>query len=325
MSELLHVDHLSTWLATRNGVITAVDDVTFTLSRGRTMALVGESGSGKSATCLSIMQLLPINAHHAGGHVWFKGEDLTIKTPAELEQIRGSQIGMILQDPMTSLNPLFTVGTQVGEIFKYHRANTNGAEQRRLVIEILKKVGIPGAEERVASYPHQFSGGMRQRVSIAMNIGGSPELLIADEPTTALDVTIRLQILQLLSDIQQATNMAIILVTHDLHTVAKFCDDVIIMYAGRIVEEGPVDEVFAKPGHPYTEGLIRAIPSFMHDAERLLTIAGQPPSLLDLPRGCRFAPRCPHAVDRCREEYPDWHATGDGRRVACWFAEERLA
>ena len=326
MDELLRVEHLTTWLSTRSGVIAAVDDVSFTVGRGRTVALVGESGSGKSATCLSIMQLLPVNGHHAGGHVWFKGEDLTTKSHRELENIRGSQIGMILQDPMTSLNPLLTVGRQVGEIFKYHKGVSDPAERKRMSIEVLRKVGIPAAEERVESYPHQFSGGMRQRVSIAMNVGGSPELLIADEPTTALDVTIRLQILELLAEIQQTTGMSIILVTHDLHTVAKFCDDVMIMYAGRVVEEGPVSEVFARPGHPYTEGLLQAIPRFMHDADRLTTIPGQPPSLLDLPKGCRFAPRCPHATDQCRNEYPEWYATPSGdRRVACWLAEERLS
>ncbi|MBP8294970.1 MAG: ABC transporter ATP-binding protein [Burkholderiales bacterium] len=326
MEELLRVEHLSTWLATRSGVIAAVDDVSFTLGRGRTVALVGESGSGKSATCTSIVQLLPINGRHAGGHVWFKGEDLTTKTAAQMEQIRGSQIGMILQDPMTSLNPLFTVGMQVGEVFKYHGGATTGAERRKRAVGILQKVGIPAADERVGSYPHQFSGGMRQRVSIAMNVAGAPELLIADEPTTALDVTIRLQILQLLLEIQATTHMSIILVTHDLHTVASFCDDVIIMYAGRIVEQGPVEQVFARPGHPYTEGLLKAIPRFEGDADRLVTIPGQPPSLFDLPPGCRFAPRCAYATNRCREEYPDWFETAAGaRRVACWLAEERLA
>jgi oligopeptide/dipeptide ABC transporter ATP-binding protein len=323
MSEILRVEHLTTWLATRSGVITAVDDVSFSVSAGRTLALVGESGSGKSMTCLSIMQLLPANGRIAGGSVMFEGEDLVKKSAKQMEKVRGKRLGMILQDPMTSLNPVYTIENQVGEVFR-HGTGERGGSRRDKVIETLERVKIPAPAERVKSYPHQFSGGMRQRVAIAINVASAPKLLIADEPTTALDVTIQLQILALLRDLQRKTGMAIILVTHDLHTVARFCDDVAIMYAGRIIEQGPVQEVFSKPAHPYTEGLLQAIPRLGMETGRLALIPGQPPAMTNMPQGCRFAPRCAYALDQCRAEYPDWFADDGRRRVACWRAEERM-
>jgi oligopeptide/dipeptide ABC transporter ATP-binding protein len=323
VAKLLEVENLTTWLATRSGVITAVDSVSFSLEAGRTLALVGESGSGKSMTCLSLMQLLPSNGRLAGGSVRLEGTELVGKSQKEMEKIRGSRLGMILQDPMTSLNPLFKIEDQVGEVLKYHAGMRSRPERRRKVIDVLRQVRIPAAEQRIDSYPHQFSGGMRQRVSIAVNIACAPKLLLADEPTTALDVTVQLQILALLRDIQKQTGMAIILVTHDLHTVARVCDDVAIMYAGRIVEQGPVKDIFSNPAHPYTEGLLEALPRLGASDQRLALIPGQPPSMADLPQGCRFAPRCKYATDVCREEYPDWTST-PARRAACWYAAERL-
>ncbi|WP_375460061.1 ABC transporter ATP-binding protein [uncultured Enterovirga sp.] len=323
MNELLRVENLTTWLSTGAGIVTAVDDVSFTVAAGRTLALVGESGSGKSMTCSSILRLLPGNGHVGGGRVLFEGEDLLTKTPAEMQAIRGRKIGMIVQDPMTSLNPLFDIEDQVGEMFKYHLGDRTAAVRRPKVVEALGRVRIPAADKRLGSYPHEFSGGMRQRVAIALNIACTPKLLIADEPTTALDVTVQQQILGLLRDIQRETGMAIILVTHDLHTVARFCDEVAIMYAGRIVEQGPVAEIFARPAHPYTEGLLRALPSLGTGAERLPLISGQPPSPSSLPPGCRFEPRCPRATEHCRQDYPAWFGTDDlRRRSACWYADE---
>lgn len=324
MSELLSVENLTTYLATMTGVVTPVDNVSFKLERNRTLALVGESGSGKSMTCLSMLNLLPPSGRVAHGRVLFKGEDMLRKSRSELEKIRGREVGMILQDPMTSLNPLFTIGTQVGEVFRYHR-NLRGRALRDAVVAVLEHAQIPAAADRLNSYPHEFSGGMRQRVAIAINVACGPDLLIADEPTTALDVTVQLQILRVLKDLQSSSGMAMILVTHDLHLVERFADEVAIMYAGRIVEQGPVAEVFARPGHPYTRSLLAAIPRLTDSPERLRIVPGQPPSPADLPPGCRFADRCPLADDRCRTSYPDW-ATEERRdqRVACWKPFEAL-
>ncbi|MBL6612544.1 MAG: ABC transporter ATP-binding protein [Reyranella sp.] len=321
MAALLDVKNLTTRLATRAGTVTAVDNVSFSLDRGETLGLVGESGSGKSMTCLSIERLLPPNASATSGEVLFKGQNLLAKSSREMASLRGREIGMILQDPMTSLNPVFTIGNQVGEIFRLHRRGAVGGI-REQVLGVLRRVGIPAPEERYGSYPHQFSGGMRQRVSIAINIANEPDLLIADEPTTALDVTIQLQILQLLKAIQQESGMAIVFVTHDLNLVARFCDRVAVMYAGRIVETGPVKDVFAEPRHPYTRSLLAAIPRIGADTLRLQAIPGQPPSMTRLPTGCRFAPRCSEATVRCRAEYPRWStvsATAQ-RGFACWEA-----
>lgn len=318
VAEILRVENLTTCVATRGGVITAVDGISFGLSRGATLGLVGESGSGKSMTCLSIQRLLPSNGVVASGSIRFKGEELLAKTPRQMQAIRGREIGMILQDPMTSLNPVFTIGQQVGEVFRYHR-HIPREEIRSAVLDVLSRVRIPAPAERYHSYPHQFSGGMRQRVSIAINIGNHPDLLIADEPTTALDVTVQLQILHLLREIQQESGMAIIFVTHDLNLVARFCDDVAVMYAGRIVEKGPVKAVFADPKHPYTRDLLAAIPRISKYKERLRPIPGHPPVMTNLPKGCRFEPRCQLATERCRQAYPEWveqKETGGG--FACW-------
>jgi len=324
METILEAKNLTTVLRGRSGVVTAVDNVSLEVKAGRALALVGESGSGKSMTCLSMLGLLPSNGRLAAGEVPFKGRDLARMGRKELEKIRGREIGMILQDAMTSLNPLFTVGDQVGEVFRIHQGVRDKAMLRRKCVEVLEKVKIPAAEERLDSYPFQFSGGMRQRVSIAINIAMSPDLLICDEPTTALDVTVQLQILGLLRELQQQQNMAIVFVTHDLHLASQFCDDVAIMYAGRIVEAGPIREVFHQPAHPYTVGLLKALPSLDTYSERLTAIPGQQPALTRLPQGCRFEPRCVHAVDACRSQYPDWFEWDGGRRSACWRTQDML-
>jgi oligopeptide/dipeptide ABC transporter ATP-binding protein len=321
---ILHAKNLTTVLRTATGVVKAVDNVSLEVKAGRSLALVGESGSGKSMTCMSMLGLLPGNGRVAAGEVLFKGRDMAKMSADELQGLRGREIGMILQDAMTSLNPLFTIGDQVGEVFKYHQGVTDRAELRRRSVEVLEKVKIAGAEGRLDSYPFQFSGGMRQRVSIAINVALSPSLLICDEPTTALDVTVQLQILKLLRELQQAQNMAIVFVTHDLHLAAQFCDDVAIMYAGRIVEAGPIADVFARPAHPYTRGLLKAVPSMEAYKEPLTAIPGHQPSLAKLPPGCRFEPRCVYALDVCRQQYPDWFEWEPSRRCACWRTADSL-
>lgn len=326
MKPILEARHLTTMLRGRHGgVVTAVDNVSLSVMPGRALALVGESGSGKSITCLSLLGLLPSSGKLVAGEVLFKGRDLAKLPQRELEKIRGREIGMILQDAMTSLNPLLTIGDQIGEVFRYHQRVRDRAELRRRAVEVLEKVKIPAAAERLDSYPFQFSGGMRQRVSIAINVALSPDLLICDEPTTALDVTVQLQILGLLSELQREQNMAIVFVTHDLHLAAQFCDDVAIMYGGRVVEAGPIREVFERPVHPYTVGLLEALPKLETYDRRLLAIPGQQPGLAEVPRGCRFAARCASAVAQCHESYPDWFEWNGGqRRVACWLTPQRL-
>ncbi len=325
MQPILEARNLTTMLRGRGGVVTAVDNVSLSVRPGRTLALVGESGSGKSITCLSMLGLLPSSGKLVAGEVMFKGRDLAKLSQRDLEDIRGREIGMILQDAMTSLNPLLTIGDQIGEVFRYHQGVRDKAELRRRSIEVLEKVKIPAAAERLDSYPFQFSGGMRQRVSIAINVALSPDLLICDEPTTALDVTVQLQILRLLGELQRQQNMAIIFVTHDLQMAAQFCDDVAIMYGGRIVESGPIRDVFEQPVHPYTVGLLEAVPTLVDSDRRLVAIPGQQPGLAAIPAGCRFAPRCASATAQCRTHYPDWFSWRDGqRRVACWLTEDRL-
>ncbi|VVD69641.1 ABC transporter ATP-binding protein [Pandoraea fibrosis] len=323
---LLEARHLSTMLRGKHGVVTAVDNVSLRVDAGRSLALVGESGSGKSMTCNTLLGLLPSNGRLVQGEVLYKGQDLAKLPRRAMEKIRGREIGMILQDAMTSLNPLMTIGDQVAEIFRVHQGIRDKAELRRLCVEVLERVKIPAARERLDSYPFQFSGGMRQRVSIAINIALSPELLICDEPTTALDVTVQLQILKLLRELQQQRNMALIFVTHDLHLASQFCDDVAIMYGGRIVEAGPIADVFAHPAHPYTAGLLNAVPSLGHYERRLEAIPGQQPGLADWPEGCRFAPRCQLATEQCRTRYPDWFEWQSGeRRSACWETVRMLS
>ncbi|MBD1587532.1 ABC transporter ATP-binding protein [Pseudomonas typographi] len=321
----LAVKHLSVDIATPSGVIRPVDDVSFSVRAGRTLALVGESGSGKSITCLSLLRVLPPSASVVAGEVVFEGVNL-LGLPAEaMSRLRGSKIGTVLQDPHASLDPLFTVGDQVREIIDYQQAPGRAVSRQRSV-DALRRVHIPAPEQRYASYPHQFSGGMRQRAAIAMAVACNPSLLIADEPTTALDVTIRLQVMRLLAELQAEHRMAMLFVTHDLHVVRSFCDDVAVMYAGRIVEQGPVEQVFAAPAHPYTAALIDAIPTLAKRRTRLTAIDGQPPSFTALPSGCHFAPRCPAAQPQCVAQYPSWQArpTAEGSGAACWRATEML-
>ena len=317
---LLEVDHLTTHFFTRRGVTKAVDGVSFTLDTGETLALVGESGSGKSVTCLSLVRLVPEPAGRIiGGRVLLDGEDLLTKSPAQMRRVRGKQIAMVLQDPMTSLNPGLTIGTQISEVVRRHQGLRGGALRTR-VLEALSRLRIPGAEHRLEHYQHQLSGGMRQRVSSAIAMSCMPRLLIADEPTTSLDVTIQAQYLDLLKDVQQATGVAVILVTHDFGIVAANADRVAVMYAGRIVEMGDTLDVFNHPAHPYTRALLRCLPDVERKRERLVEIGGQPPDLIRLPSGCPFAPRCPEREPRCETEYPSAVRLGDGHVAHCWVA-----
>jgi oligopeptide/dipeptide ABC transporter ATP-binding protein len=297
-----------------------VDGVSFSLRRGEVLGLVGESGCGKSITALSLMRLLPKGgARIVGGQVLLGGDDLLAKTPSEMREIRGTRISMILQDPQTSLNPVFTVGDQLREAI-VRRGDTGKSDVMRRAVEALRRVDIAAPEQRIGQFPHQMSGGMKQRVVGAIAISGQPEILIADEPTTALDVTIQLQYLKLLKRLQQETAMAILFITHDFGVVARMCDRVAVMYAGRIVEIGTVEQVFERPSHPYTQALIASVPKMTGSAGRLYTIEGQPPSLLDLPAGCRFAPRCPLADQRCRDAYPPAVVVGAEHSADCWKA-----
>ncbi|MDR5836025.1 ABC transporter ATP-binding protein [Caballeronia sp. LZ034LL] len=326
MDNLLDIRGLTTQFASPEGVVTAVDGVDLSVIRGRALALVGESGSGKSVTCASIVGLPPAGAKIVAGEVRFNGVDLMKERPAALSALRGRRIGMVLQNAMTALNPVLTVGAQLAETFRRHRGVRRRAELRRLSIEALEAVGISGAAERLGSYPFQLSGGMRQRVCIAIAVACEPELLLCDEPTTALDVTVQLQILQLLRNLQRQRAMTVIFVTHDLHVASRFCDDVAVMYAGRIVERGPIGRVFAEPAHPYTEGLLRATPSLETINGRLATLPGQVPAGPATPPGCRFAERCSEAHEQCRSAYPDWFGWDDAgaRSAACWNVPRRV-
>jgi oligopeptide/dipeptide ABC transporter ATP-binding protein len=316
---LLEVQDLRTYLFTRAGVVKAVDGVSFSLRRGESLGLVGESGSGKSMTCLSLMQLLPRPVGRiVSGSIRFDGEELVGKSSDEMRAYRGRRMSMILQDPMTSLNPVFTIGDQVGEAVQVRYGDDISGLWER-VIAALRAVKIPAAEHRVNDFPHQMSGGMRQRVVGAMPVAQDVELLIADEPTTALDVTIQGEFLALLREIQQERKLAIIFVTHDLGVVAQMCDRVAVMYAGRLVELADVLDIFDRPGHPYTRALLDSVPTVERKAERLISIDGQPPDLAHLAPGCSFAPRCPHAMDRCREVDPPAISVTDGHWARCWL------
>ena len=299
---LLEVRDLRTSFRTDDGLVKAVEGVNFTVERGKTLGIVGESGSGKSVTCLTIMGLNPNNAI-ISGEALFNGENLLAMSGRKLRDLRGNDIAMIFQDPMTSLNPVHTIGKQLVEAVLLHR-DVVKKEARQRALELLKAVGIPRPERRIDDYPHQFSGGMRQRVMIAMALINEPDLLIADEPTTALDVTTQAQILNLMHDLQREFDTAIVMITHDLGVVAEIADDVVVMYAGRVAEEGDVDSIFTRPHHPYTWGLLGSLPRLDADVERLVQIQGQPPSLLNPPKGCRFHPRCPYVMDVCRSEEP---------------------
>jgi peptide/nickel transport system ATP-binding protein len=301
---LLEVQDLKTSFQTDDGVVKAVDGVTFSVEKGKTLGIVGESGCGKSVTCLTIMGLNPVRRTSSSGKALFKGEDLLTMPPKRLQALRGNEISMIFQDPMTSLNPVHSIGRQLVEAVLLHNDMTKGQAKARAV-EALKAVGIPRAERRIDDYPHQFSGGMRQRVMIAMALINNPDLLIADEPTTALDVTTQAQILKLMNDLQERFGSAIIVITHDLGVVAEVADEVVVMYAARIQEQAAVDNLFKRPQHPYTWGLLGSLPRLNQTTERLTQIPGQPPSLLRPPTGCRFHPRCAYTMDICRQREPE--------------------
>src|SRR5216117_654995 len=319
---LLEVRDLRTYIHTRRGVVKAVDGATFAVRRGETLGIVGESGSGKSMTCLSILRLVPEpGGRIVGGQILFDGEDLLAKTPDEMRQLRGSRIAMILQDPMASLNPALTVGEQIAETLRLHRGLRGRALDDRIV-ELLRQVRVSDPERRVHAYPHQMSGGIRQRVAGAIAISCQPSLLIADEPTTSLDVTIQAQYLRLLKELQRETNLALVFVTHDLGIVAKLCDRVAVMYAGRIVETGRTRDLFNRPRHPYTIGLLNCLPTLRRGREPLTAIEGQPPDLANVPEGCSFAPRCPMAEPRCSEARPPLEPIDAEHLVACLRAED---
>ena len=320
MSHLLEVNNLRTHFPTRSGLVRAVDGVNFYLDRGELLGLVGESGCGKSMTALSVMRLIAPPGKIVEGEIFFDGKDLLKLSDAEMRQMRGDDIAMIFQDPMTSLNPVFTVGEQIAEALRLHR-KLSKKEAKRAAIEAMREVAIPDPARRIDDYPHQLSGGMRQRVMIAMALACNPKLLIADEPTTALDVTIQAQILELLDDLRKQRELAVLLITHDLGVVAEVADRVAVMYTGRIVEESPVDELFARPKHPYTEGLLRSVPKLTSEhvarKERLETIEGTVPRPTDLPPGCHFAPRCSHRMPRCTEEEIPLYQLENNVQVRC--------
>jgi oligopeptide/dipeptide ABC transporter ATP-binding protein len=301
-------------------VVKAVDGVSFTLSKGETMGIVGESGSGKTMTSLSILRLLPTAGRIVGGEIRFAGQDLLGKSDQEMQRIRGSDIAMILQDPMMSLNPLFTIGEQIAEPLRVHRGMRGAGLLNRLK-ELLNGVRIPSPEARLRDYPHQMSGGMRQRIVGAIGISCEPSLLIADEPTTSLDVTIQAQYLRLLKDIQQRVGLAMMFITHDIGIVAKMCDHVAVMYAGKLVERAPMRTLFKAPKHPYTEALLKAVPRLNTTTDRLWSIEGQPPDLADISPGCPFSPRCPVAEDRCRRDTPPEFQVGPNHYARCWLQE----
>jgi peptide/nickel transport system ATP-binding protein len=310
MSEqVLRVDGLSVEFATDRGWVGVVDDVSFEVGRGETLAIVGESGSGKSVTSLACMGLLPPAGRVAAGSVQLNGTELVGRARRELEDLRGDRIAMIFQEPMTSLNPAFRIGDQIGDVVRRHRGASR-QEARDRAVEVLELVGIPRARERARDYPHEFSGGMRQRVMIAMALACEPDVIIADEPTTALDVTIQAQVLDLLRSMRDRLGMGLLVITHDLGVVADIADRVMVMYGGQAVETGAVEALFASPQHPYTEGLLRSMPTAEVRGAHLASIPGQPPAPWSLPNGCRFAPRCPYAVDACRTERPALRQVG---------------
>ena len=306
---LLEVKDLRTAFKTEDGVVQAVDGVSFSIEKGETLGIVGESGCGKSVTCLTIMGLNPKRNTVSSGQVLWKGKEILGSKPRDLRAIRGDEMSMIFQDPMTSLNPVHSIGKQLVEAVQLHRDVTTRVARAR-ALELLKAVGIPKAENRIDDYPHQFSGGMRQRVMIAMALVNDPDLLIADEPTTALDVTTQAQILNLMKRLQQEFGSAILMITHDLGVIAETADDVLVMYAAKVVEQANVDDLFRRPQHPYTWGLMGSLPRLDADVERLTQIPGQPPSLLRPPAGCRFNPRCPYVMDVCKTTEPKLEGAG---------------
>ena len=316
---LLEVKNLKTWFHTPDGIVKAVNGVSYTLNEGEALGLVGESGCGKSVSAMSLMRLIPTPPGKiVEGEVWFDGQDLLKLSDEGIRRIRGNDIAMIFQDPMTSLNPVLTVGRQIDEALELHKGLSR-SDARKRTVELLELVGIPAARSRADDYPHQFSGGMRQRVMIAMALSCDPKLLIADEPTTALDVTIQAQILELIKRLRQELCMAVILITHDLGVVAGVTDRINVMYAGYIVESAPAEELFSNPRMPYTLGLLRSIPRIDQPRkEKLIPIEGLPPDLVDAPQGCPFVPRCSYKVDRCVAENPSLEPVKAGHTIACW-------
>ncbi|PWW81353.1 peptide ABC transporter ATP-binding protein [Prosthecochloris marina] len=318
MEKILEVKNLKTYYSTDNGTARAVDGVSFSLGRNRTLGIVGESGCGKSVTALSIMRLVPMPpGYFAGGEIFWKGSDLLKISEDEMRKLRGNEIAMIFQEPMSSLNPVYTCGNQIVEQILLHQ-DLSGKEAKGLAVEMLRHVGIPNPSERFEAYPHELSGGMRQRVMIAMALSCNPALLIADEPTTALDVTVQAQILELIGKLQADTGMSVILITHDFGVIAELCEDVLVMYASKVVEEGRVSQIFSDPLHPYTKGLLKSIPRIGSKQQRLNVIEGNVPSATRLPDGCRFANRCPLADELCRKVEPQLEEYNPGHKAACW-------
>ena len=322
METILQVRDLHTSFLTSNGEVQAVRGVSFDVEKGKTLGIVGESGSGKSVTSLSILKLLGTTGRINSGSIKLDGEELTAKNKKEMRTIRGGRIAMIFQDPMTSLNPLLPLGDQVGEMLREHKKEMSKAERDEKVVELFRMVRIPEPEKRLKAYPHEFSGGMRQRVMIAMALACRPELLIADEPTTALDVSIQDQILKLMRSLQQEMGMSIMFITHDLGVVAELADRVAVMYGGLIMEEADIFDIFKDPKHPYTLGLLASIPDMNQDkSKKLQPIPGSPPDMIHPPKGCPFAPRCPYAMRICAEEVPPYASTGENRRSMCWLLD----
>lgn len=319
---LLSVKNLSTEFPVKKGIVRAVEDVSFDVDQGEILAIVGESGSGKSVTSLSIMGLLAEPGHVAGGSMEFEGKDLATLSEKQYRELRGNDMAMIFQEPMTSLNPVYRVGNQIVEAIRTHE-KVSKAEAKARAVDLLRKVGIPSPEARINDYPHQMSGGMRQRVMIAIALACEPKLLIADEPTTALDVTIQAQILELMMDLKEKLGMAIIMITHDLGIVARMCEKIAVMYAGKIVEYGTTDEIFYEPKHEYTKGLLRSIPRLdSKDHERLVPIEGTPVDMLNPPKGCPFAPRCGACMKVCLREMPPRTDFSDTHYTQCWLCQK---
>ena len=315
---ILSVKDLRTSFSTDNGEVMAVNGISFDLDRGKILGIVGESGSGKSVTAYSIMRILESNGSLKGGQVLYKGDDITKFTEKQMREFRGKCCSIIFQDPMTSLNPVFTVGNQLKEAIELH-TDRKGKEAEARAVEMLTLVGVNEPEKRVKQYPYELSGGMRQRVMIAMALACEPDILIADEPTTALDVTIQAQILELMQELQKKLGMAIIMVTHDLGVIADMCDEIIVMYGGRVCERGTAEDIFYRPHHEYTKGLLRSIPNVDRIGEKLIPIPGTPINLLNMPKGCAFCPRCENAMKICIEEVPQEMQMPDGHYASCWL------
>ena len=325
MGKILEVKNLTVHIKTHKGVVQAVRGVDFYLNEQETLAVVGESGSGKSQEAYSIMGLLQSPGKVVGGSITFEGQDVLSFTKDQMTEFRGSKVAMIFQNPMTCLNPVYTIGNQLVEALRAHDKKISKEEAEKRAMEMMEMVGINNVQKRMKQYPHEFSGGMRQRVMIAMGLICHPQLLIADEPTTALDVTIQAQILDLMKDLQKKTKMGIIFITHNLGVVADICDKVSVMYAGRIVEQGPVDDIFYEPAHPYTKGLLRSMPRVDAESyERLIPIEGTPVDMLNPPEGCPFAPRCEHCMKICLKKMPPYVEVGEKHRSACWLCVQEL-